>query len=180
VNTALRIDPKLGEGYYTRGLIHHRRKEYDLALADLEKADWLEPNHRSTLEAKARTLFAKGYYQTAGHEFRAVAQRFPKSAEARNAWAWFLATCPEQSLRNGNEAVIEARNACELSRWDNPGYLDTLAAAYAENGEFDQAVKYATRAVEKSLASDRDRPQLIQHLEFFRRKEPWRSNSEDG
>lgn len=179
VNTALRIDPKLGEGYYTRGWIHHARKEYDLALADFEKADWLEPNHLSTLEAKARALAAKGNYQTAAHEFRAVAQHFPKSGEARNAWAWFLATCPEQSVRNGAEAVREARNACELSQWENAGYLDTLAAAYAENGEFEQAVKYAMRAVEKMPVSDPDRPQLIEHLEFFRRKEPWRSKPAD-
>jgi tetratricopeptide (TPR) repeat protein len=179
VNTALRLDSKLGEGYFTRGWIYYARKEYDLALADFEKANWIEPNHWSTLEAKARTLAAKGNYQTAAHEFRAVAQRFRKSAEPRNAWAWFLATCPEQSVRNGAEAVIQARNACELSRWDNAAYLDTLAAAYAENGEFDQAVKYAMRALEKLPVSDPARPRLMQHLDFFRRKEAWRSKPDD-
>ena len=179
VNTALRLDSKLGEGYFTRGRIYYARKEYDLALADFEKANSIEPNHWSTLEAKAQTLAAKGNYQTAAHEFRAVAQRFRKSAEARNAWAWFLATCPEQSVRDGAEAVMQARNACALSRWDNPAYLDTLAAAYAETGEFDQAVKYAMRALEKLPVSDPARPRLMQHLDFFRQREAWRSRPDD-
>ena len=121
-------------------------------------------------------LAAKGYYKSAGHEFRNLAARFPNSAAARNGWAWFLATCPDAGSRNGNTAVIEARVACELSRWDDPRYLDTLAAAYAENGEFDQAVKYAARALEKLSEADPDRPQLVRHLAFFQRKEAWRSN----
>ena len=178
-NTALRLDPKLGQGYFTRGRIFHARKEYDRALADFEKADWLDPNHLSTLHAKARTLFAQGSYQTAAHEFRTVTERFPKSPRAHNAWAWFLATCPEAPYRNGVSAVIEARKACELSRWENAGYIDTLAAAYAESGEFDQAVTYATRALEKSPPTDPYRSQLSQHLESFRKKEAWRSKSED-
>lgn len=178
-NMAIRIDPKLAHAYHTRGWIYHGRKDYDSALADFEKADWLEPNRLATLHSKAQMLEAKGYYKSAAQEFRTMSTHFPKSAEARNAWAWFLATCPDASLRSGNTAVFEARTACELSHWDDPGYLDTLAAAYAENGEFDQAIKYATRAVEKSPVSDTRHPHLVQHLAFFQRKEAWRSNLDE-
>ena len=179
-NTAIRIDPKMADAYVTRAWIYRDRKDYDAALADIEKADWLEPNQVSTLDSRAQMLVAKGYYKSAAQDFRNLAKRFPNSAGARNAWAWFLATCPDAGWRSGNTAVIEARVACELSRWDDPRYLDTLAAAYAENGEFDQAVKYATRALEKLTESDPDHPQLVRHLAFFQRKEAWRSNLDEN
>jgi tetratricopeptide (TPR) repeat protein len=179
VTTAIRIDPKLAEAYYTRGWVYHARKEHDLALADFEKADWLEPNREPTLHAKARMLYSEGYYKSAAEEFRTVARRFPKSAEAQNGWAWFLATCPDGAFRNGTTATIAARAACELSGWEDAAYLDTLAAAYAESGEFDQAVKYATRALEKLPPSDADHSRLMQHLVFFRKKEAWHPDSDE-
>jgi tetratricopeptide (TPR) repeat protein len=178
-NTAIRIDPKLAQAYFTRGWIYHARKEFDSAIADFEKADWLEPNRLGTLQAKARMLAAKGYYKSAAREFRELSVHFHDSARARNAWAWFLATCPDGSLRHGITAVFEAKAACELSDWAEPSYLDTLAAAYAENGEFDQAVKFAARAVEKLPLSDSAHPRFEQHLAFFQQKKAWRTNSDD-
>jgi tetratricopeptide (TPR) repeat protein len=178
-NTAIRIDPKLAYAYFARGWIYHARKEFDSAIADFEKADWLEPNRVATLHSKARMLVATGHYKSAAREFRDLSVHFPNSAMARNAWAWFLATCPDASLRHGISAVFEAKAACELSDWNEPSYLDTLAAAYAENGEFDQAVKFATRAVEKLPVSDPAHSRFVQRLAFFQRKEAWRSNLDE-
>src|SRR2546423_14839168 len=169
-----------GPAYYVRGWIHNAHKEYELALADFEKADWLEPNRESTLHARARMLIASGSYKSADRALGALVQRFPKSASAQNARAWFKATCPDGTFRSPTWAVVDAKTACEWSGWDNPSYLDTLAAAYAENREFDQAVKYVTRAIEKMPASDPSRSRLMEHLAFFQRKQPWRTtNSED-
>ena len=63
---------------------------------------------------------------------------------AQNDLAWLLATCPDNSVRNGQKAVELAQQAVQLSNGRSPEILDTLAAAYAEAGRFHEAVETAT------------------------------------
>ena len=61
--------------------------------------------------------------------------------------AWALATFPEAGVRDGDTAVGLAQQAVAATNRKNPGYLDTLAAAYAETGEFDKAVSVEEEAL---------------------------------
>lgn len=74
-------------------------------------------------------------------------------AELFNEVAWILATDEDGTRRNGKKAIQFAKKAVELSGEVNFGYVDTLAAAYAEDGQFDEAVKWQEKAV-KLLGSD--------------------------
>src|SRR5262249_19208480 len=60
--------------------------------------------------------------------------------------AWLWATGPD-GVRDGKRAVEAATRACELTDWKENEFLDTLAAAYAEVGDFDKAVEYQKKAV---------------------------------
>ncbi len=68
-------------------------------------------------------------------------QLHANNADALAGLAWIWSTCPKAELRDGKKAVEYAEKACQLTEYKEATFLDTLAAAYAENGQFDDAVK---------------------------------------
>jgi Flp pilus assembly protein TadD len=118
-----------------------------------------------------------GDYPAAAAHYAKVKQMGPRDYDALNNVAWFKATCPDGSFRNGKEAVQESTKACELTKWKNGGFVDTLAAAWAEAGDFNQAVKYAEQALATSGLSASSRNEVQNHLRLFRQHKPWREQS---
>lgn len=94
-------------------------------------------------------IFLKqGKANAAIDHLRAALKSQPDNADAINGLAWVLATCPDPSLRNGNQAVELAQRANVLSGGTNPAILETLAAANAEAGHFPDAVAIARQALQ--------------------------------
>jgi protein O-mannosyl-transferase len=102
----------------------------------------------------------------------------PDWAAGLNNLAWLLATSPEAKYRNGTEAVQLAERACELTRNNEPMYVGTLAAAYAEAGRFADAVATAKRA--EALANEKGLPELAQRngelTELYEAGKPFHEN----
>jgi hypothetical protein len=90
--------------------------------------------------------------------------------------AWRLATCPAEKFRDGKRAIQMATKACELAEWDSSWKLHTLAAAYAEAGQFDEAVRYARRALEDPAYRSRADDEFRQRLELYKQKKPYRES----
>jgi Tfp pilus assembly protein PilF len=120
-------------------------------------------------------LFSKqGKYAEAMEEYKTVLQVQPDNVVDLNNLAWLLATANDASLRDGPEAVRLAEKACQLSNYQAPLCVGTLAAAYAEVGRFDDAVATAQKAIE--LATLRKNDTLAKKnrelLELYQHQKP--------
>jgi tetratricopeptide (TPR) repeat protein len=150
---------------------------HDEALTHLELAVRIRPDHGVAQHELALALKRSGDGRRAiEHYRRALAQR-PDAPQILNDLAWILATHPTGSLRSGTEAVELAQKACAASgREPTPAFLDTLAAALAEVGRFDEAVQTITDAIDRARASDQHEVAklLTGRIELFRAGRPYR------
>jgi hypothetical protein len=89
---------------------------------------------------------------------------YPDNVGILNLYAWLLATSPDDTLRDGRRAIQFATRACESTGFGDPSCLDTLAAAYAETGDYVEAAKRAQQAI--SLLKNPD----PRELEVYRKK----------
>jgi tetratricopeptide (TPR) repeat protein len=94
--------------------------------------------------------------------------------------AWLLATYPDSKSRDGSEAVGLAERACVLTERRIPALLDTLAAAYAEAGDFPRAISTAEEALKHAHSSgDGDAINLSEKiLASLRENLPYRAEPE--
>jgi tetratricopeptide (TPR) repeat protein/energy-coupling factor transporter ATP-binding protein EcfA2 len=91
-----------------------------------------------------------------------------------NQMAWLLATSAVKEIRNGNDAVKYATMSCELTEWNEPMRIDTLAAAYAEAGDFDNAIKWQSKAVESPKAFTAEEFEEVKlRLNLFKAQQPY-------
>jgi tetratricopeptide (TPR) repeat protein len=100
----------------------------------------------------------------------------PDWLELMNNLAWILATCNDNDLRDGNKALKLAQKACELTDYQNYGFLDTLAAAYAETEDYTKAVETAQKALElvKSEGHEEPAKEIQSHLHLYKENQPYR------
>jgi len=111
---------------------------------------------------------------------RDVAANAPDSPRMLDELAWLLATYPDSKSRDGTEAVYLAEHACDLTERRIPALLDTLAAAYAEAGDFPRAISAAEEALNRARSSgDNDAVKLSESiLASLRDNLPYRQETE--
>lgn len=113
-----------------------------------------------------------GRYGQAVRGFTMAIELRPRDARAHLGLARIMATCQDANFRDGQKAVARATRALELTSPDNLVALDTLAAACAESGRFEQAVKWQTKAVE--LAPPGAKDPLRSRLRLYQAQRPYR------
>ena len=138
--------------FTNRGLTWLDLGNTEQAMVDLHVALGLDPRFAPAWEASGAVREAMGHTAKAIDNYRIAVELDPAFALAWNNRAWLLGTAADPSLRNGALAVEFATKACELTGYQKADVLDTLAAAYAEAGDFEQAVRRAKEAIAKADA----------------------------
>lgn len=167
------------------------RKAIEIYTALLEK----EPEDTSVLRSRADAYLAVGEHRKAIADYEKALKLIGDKDDQEhkralsgilNNFAWVLATSPQDDIRDGKRSVQLSLRAVKLTDESEAHVLSTLAAGYAEVGDFEKAIQWSEKAVKKGQADveegkSRERVQLDQlesELESYRRKEPWREKQE--
>ncbi len=167
-----RLDPNYATTYNNRGIIWFEKNEYDKAIADFSEAIRLAPNDAAAYYHRSGPWQEKGEYAKAIADCSEAIRLDPRRAPAYELRAWIWATCSDERNRDGKRAVESATRACELTQWKEVDRLETLAAACAEAGDFDAAVKWQEKYLE-SLKEGPDKMVATARLTRYRAKEPY-------
>jgi tetratricopeptide (TPR) repeat protein len=179
----IRIQPKLDLGYYDAGVIYNLTGRYKEAVDAMTRAIKLRQDDRGLARRRSgrgNAYFHLGDFKRAQDDFVAAVRLDPRDADVLNNAAWFRATCPDASFRNGKEAVELASRACQLDKWKDADEIDTLAAAHAEAGNFAEAERYQLKALSLLSADETLRPKFRARLETYRAKQPIRQQIGEG
>lgn len=138
-------------GYIARGYAYQRQNLPDKAIADFTKLVEMQPTNSSAYFRRASVYFEARKYKEARSDYEQVIRLDPKSSFGYLELAWCLATCPDSTFRNGKEALELAQKGFSLEKGPN---VETglecavaLAVAYAETGDFEQAVQNQKQAI---------------------------------
>jgi tetratricopeptide (TPR) repeat protein len=155
---------------YARQALEHAQAARDIASAG-QPFQW---DFVITFRQLSAAQIGAGQFKEAKQSIDEALKAGPLSAGSCNGLAWLHATCWEDSIRDGKKAIELATKACELSESKIPTYFDTLAAAHAESGQFDDAIKWQKKAVEHPEAFDTAEFEKVkQRLKLYEARKPY-------
>ena len=169
---AMRNGRRSANTYADRGNVYLELGELSKALGDFDEAIRQAPSIVDFQSSRARTLVQLGRFTDGRRQYEAALKLDPESAHLHNDCAWLLATCPDASVRDGKRAVRLSLEACELADWQDTFMLDTLAAAYAESGDFETAIAMVEKGLEDF--GDAGPEGMRARLKLYRQSIPYR------
>jgi tetratricopeptide (TPR) repeat protein len=177
---ALRINPNIPEAHYRLGSILDGRGELDRAAVHFRKLLAINPSDTRVCNMLASISMRQSKFNQTIAYFRKSLQINPDQPGALNDLAWIRATHIDPEYRNVDEALQLARRVCELTNFQQPSALDTLAAAYANAGRFPQAIETADRAIKIAGSTGNEAlvKEIQNHLTLYRDNKPYRESME--
>jgi tetratricopeptide (TPR) repeat protein len=170
---SIQINPRDLDAYLQRGYAYLRLSDYDQAIKDLTEGIKLTPTDEIAWLNRGSAFAKQRKYKEALDDFLQASNVNPRSAYAFNSVAWLLATCPDSTFRDGSKATEYITQALQLEpdRWS---IWDTRAAAFAENGDFENAVAWEERCLERKDLSEDERKNVTERVALYRTRKPYR------
>jgi protein O-mannosyl-transferase len=172
---AIRLKPDYPDAHANLGVAYVVEGRSQEALAPFERAIALAPDNVAVWRNYGEALGSLERFADAARAFRKGLSLSPDDPDLLEGLAWILATSPDARVRDGTSALDLARRAAGFSG-NSPNVLDTLAAAYAENGQFADAVATGERALAVAREGGHAElvPQIELRLQLYRERQPYR------
>jgi tetratricopeptide (TPR) repeat protein len=158
-NRMIAIAPNDSEPYRERAGEYQHEGDFPNAIEDVGEAIRRSPNDAKLYVARATLETLTGRWADSHADCEQVARINPDDAEPLDTAAWSLATSTRPGMIDGPTALKLATKACQLTGWHSWRELETLAAAYADVGDFDQAVKWQVATIQSG--GDPDASEII-------------------
>jgi len=174
--TAIERDPNAYLLRYNRAVCYTRMSRWGLALEDLNSCTRLKPTYSAGFFLRAVVNDRLGNFTASLADFDSLVKAHPDDWGIRDARASLLATCPDSSVRNGPAAINEAMTVCKMSNWVRAEFIDTLAAAYAEAGDFDAAIRFEQKAIDRARGAKGYTSGMERRLVLYQKHQPYRES----
>ena len=174
---ALELDPNDATAHRNLATTLASLQRYDEAIPHFKRSIELDPSAGRAYFNLAGVYEQTGDPEAALRMLRECLRLEPTWPEAMERIAWIRATCAEDRIRNATEAVRYAEQAARLNQHTDPRILDTLAAAYAAAGRFDDAVNTAKEAAQRcsSAAQSKLRDDIRARLKLYEQGQAYRA-----
>lgn len=146
-NRAIGISPTT-DAYLTRAFSRIAKCDFNLAIDDLDRILKIDPKDLDARFLRASIRYRQGQWAKARAEIDEILAHDPKETYSLLLQVALYASCPDPSYRNGKAALKIAGLLCESTEKSRANSLSALAAAYAELGQFEEAVKWQRKAME--------------------------------
>lgn len=140
------------------------------------------PDNAVLLQVESQLMISTNQHTEAVRILEKLIQFSPNDETSLNNLSWLLSTSPIDMVRDGKRALELALKACELTQYKKAYILSTLAAAYAETGDFDKAVEWSQKSIDLSAEDENvsDRVEDLQkELDSYKNKKPFREAVEE-
>lgn len=154
-----------------------------MAMRAIDRVLTLESDNWQALRLRGDVRLSIGEHEQAIKDYesaiKAIDDESGDKSGLLNNLAWVLSTSPNDSIRDGKRALELGLEACELTKYEEAHILSTLAAAYAETGDFDKAIEWSQKAVDLGKKEGHNQlDQLELELKSYQDKKPWREQQE--
>ncbi|HEV3142752.1 MAG TPA: tetratricopeptide repeat protein [Gemmataceae bacterium] len=158
--------------FSNRGMAYLGKGDCERAIADFDEAIRRDERCGLAFNNRGVALLKQGAYARASADFHEAMRLSPSLPNPYKNLAWLMATCPQAEFRDGASAVAQAQKALQLVDQKVTEWFGILAAAYAEAGDFAQAIAWQTQCLDRSPA--KMKKELESRLDLYKSRRPYR------
>lgn len=173
----LDVQPGSAEIYYDLAKAYQSQGKLEEAVANFNEALRRKPHWARAHYKLGSICFRQRNFDQAAVHYKESLKLEPNSFGVLNDLAWISAAYKDTKHYNPTEAVKYAQKACELTDYQRPELLDTLAVAYGAAGDYTKAIETAEKAIQLAVSAGKEElaGEIQKHLELYKAHRPYLS-----